>query len=476
VIVTDLVFMLVCVAILTHNTLKADPVGRRRVKWAMFGCYLSFLPLFVGFLAPFVGFDFARYDQLINFGQIMSWMLPAGLLIGVLRYGLFDIDRLISTTVSASVLVAALVGLVATIVPETASALGSALGLEPQSGQNVLSALLAAGAVPAHQWLRPQVDRLFFIERHGLEHGVAELLPALAESADAGALVEHVGSQLVELIDPEVCVIYSRDGESYAPVFASGPAVPPAFESSGPLIGALSGRSKPIALPRRGGARADSTLGPFERAALETLGAEVVVPIRRGSDLLAFLCLGAKRSGDVYTPTDLSLLTAVAEKASAELLRFDQEQLIRDGQAMQESLRRYVPGAVADELASGTELASHERPVSVLFVDIRGYTSFSQAREAEEVFSTINRYTAAVSSIVRRHGGSVVEFNGDGMMVIFGAPNELAHKERAAVEAGLEIVESMREIDSEGDTIAVGVGIATGDAFVSNIQAADRMI
>jgi len=60
--------------------------------------------------------------------------------------------------------------------------------------------------------------------------------------------------------------------------------------------------------------------------------------------------------------------------------------------------------------------------------------------------------------------------------VIFGAPQELAQKELAAVEAGLEIVESMREIDSEGATLAVGVGIATGDAFVGNIQAADRMI
>ena len=71
---------------------------------------------------------------------------------------------------------------------------------------------------------------------------------------------------------------------------------------------------------------------------------------------------------------------------------------------MQASLRRYVPGAVADELASGRELESREREVTVLFVDIRGYTGFSQAREAEEVFSTVNRYTAAVSETARKHG------------------------------------------------------------------------
>ena len=65
----------------------------------------------------------------------------------------------------------------------------------------------------------------------------------------------------------------------------------------------------------------------------------------------------------------------------------------------------------------------------MLFVDIRGYTTYSESREAGEVFSVINRYTEIVSSLVRERGGSVVEFNGDGMMAIFGAPTELAQKD-----------------------------------------------
>ncbi len=148
---------------------------------------------------------------------------------------------------------------------------------------------------------------------------------------------------------------------------------------------------------------------------------------------------------------------------------------------MQEQLRRYVPGAVAEQLASGAELTTGEREVSVLFVDIRGYTSFSETRRAEEIFSTVNRYTETVSQIVQKHAGSVVEFNGDGMMAVFGAPRELAHKERAAVEAGYEIVEAVGALpveDQEGrrTKLSVGVGIATGEAFVGNIQAVDRMI
>jgi adenylate cyclase len=161
-----------------------------------------------------------------------------------------------------------------------------------------------------------------------------------------------------------------------------------------------------------------------------------------------------------------------------ELRGFDQEETVREAQAMQESLRRYVPGAIAEQLASGSDLESGEREVSVLFVDIRGYTGFSESRRAEEIFSTVNRYTETVSQIVQRHSGSVVEFNGDGMMAVFGAPRELAHKERAAVEAGRELVEAVSALPVEGEEtkLSVGVGVATGEAFVGNIQAVDRMI
>jgi adenylate cyclase len=117
----------------------------------------------------------------------------------------------------------------------------------------------------------------------------------------------------------------------------------------------------------------------------------------------------------------------------------------------------------------------------VLFVDLRGYTSFSESRRSEEIFSTVNRYTETVSEIVRNRGGSVVEFNGDGMMAVFGAPEPLADKERAAVEAGREIVEAVEaltvpEAAGRATKLSVGVGIATGEAFVGNIRAVDRMI
>jgi class 3 adenylate cyclase len=317
---------------------------------------------------------------------------------------------------------------------------------------------------------------MFFKERYALDRGVAELLPALSACGDARELTGRVGQELQRLLRPEACVVYARVEDSYTPVFAEGRAVPSAFEAESPLTGTLRARRGPLSLSAEGRRPDDAALSPFDRAALETLRAEVVVPVRQGDALPAFLCLGPKRSGDVYTSTDLSLLTAVAETVSQQLQRFDQESVTREALAMQQSLRRYVPGAVAEQLAGGAELHSGEREVTVLFVDLRGYTGFAESRRAEEIFGAVNRYTETVSEIVRRHAGSVVEFNGDGMMAVFGAPRELAHKERAAVEAGREIVAAVGALRVDGAELSVGVGIATGEAFVGNIRAVDRMI
>ena len=145
-------------------------------------------------------------------------------------------------------------------------------------------------------------------------------------------------------------------------------------------------------------------------------------------------------------------------------------------------MRRYVPGPIAEQISTGESLESGESEVTVMFIDLRGYTAFAEGLTPKEVFSFLNRYTHTVSQIVRRHGGFVVEFNGDGMMAIFGAPVSLPYKERAALGAACEIARAVGALepepvrDSSPRPHRVGIGIATGLAFVGNIRAVDRVI
>ena len=319
------------------------------------------------------------------------------------------------------------------------------------------------------------------LQGHQVQRGVEDLLRALSSSAGLQAVLTVTGERLNALLRPECCVIYGQASEAYAPVFAQGRAVPPAFAMYSPLTATLQNRTTPMTLEEWSRRTAPVLLGAADRAALDSLGAAVILPVSRSGALAAFVCLGHKRSGDIYTATDVALLAAVADKMSNELQRFGAVEIVNQARAMQDALRHYVPGAVAARLESGAEMEAAEREISVLFVDIRGYTTYSEGRTAEEIFSMVNRYTEAVSRVVRHHSGAIVEFNGDGLMAVFGAPETITGKEQAAVAAGREIVAVVRSLalgrrGPERRPLDVGVGIATGQAFVGNIQAVDRKI
>ena len=378
-------------------------------------------------------------------------------------YRWLDVDRLISATAALTLLGVAGVGGFALVVPRMAAAASGAVGVDPATGQAALSMALAALAVPGYRLLRPQIDRRLFGAQHALGERFARLRAELSDCGGVEELVRRAAEGLDALLHPESLATYGRQGDSFVPLLVRGRAAPLAFEAMSTLVQVLEAKGAPLFARAR-------QIAPFERAALETLGAEVVVPVLRDGRLVAFTCLAGKRSGDIYTATDLERLGSVAERCADVLARLDAAGVAREARELQGALRRYVPGAVAEKVVRGEGLAPGEREVTVLFIDIRGYTRLAEGLRPEDVFATLNEHTERVSSITQENGGTVVEFNGDGMLVVFGAPEPLARKEMHAVEAARRIVDSMPP------ALAVGVGIATGSAFVGSIRAADRFI
>ena len=470
-------FSIASLVALTRVYQRADPLGRRQIKWVVYGFYVGLSPLglFCGVLSLGVAPEWI--SALFAVATIAAVAVPLGFLVAIAFYQFLDIDRLFSATLSYSILTVLALAVVLGVMPAASRAASDVLGLDPVAGQLLVSLGLAAVLVPAHRRLRPQIDRLFFKERYAIERGVEGLLHELAGCDGPEALFRLTGGRVDALVRPDACVIYTRAGDAYVPACVRGRAVPLAFEAGSPLIASLESLTRPLVAERWAGGRDLVGLGPFDRAALETLGVAVILPIRRGDTLVAFLCLGGKRSGDVYTTTDLALLGSVAHAISRELLRFDDAELVREARAMQEALRRYVPAPVAAQLGGRTSPVAGERDVSVLFVDIRGYTTYAEGRKAEDVFTTTNRFTEAVSGVVRAQGGTLVEFSGDGILAVFGAPEPLAQKERAAVEAGRDLIAAVGSLDVDGGrSLSVGVGIASGPAYVGDVQAVDHRI
>ncbi len=470
----SLLWIVAQITIYTLNYRASSPAGRRQVKWVVYLNYIAVLLVAIvalGTRSVTITEATPAWATLVT--AIATLLFPASLIIAMLRSDLFDVDRILGATVSYNLLAVVVLGAGFAVVPALSEALGVRLGLDPATGRTVMTIVLAGVVIFAERRLRPYVERLFFKERFALEQVMRELPERFAAVRRADEMWSLMGDTLTTNLRPASCVIFLSTGEAFVPVYASGDAVAGALPARTPLVAwidALAGATKVDGRTTGPGAEG--------RALLAGLGAQVVIPIHRGRALEAFLLLGEKRSGDIFTATDLTLLTSLAKTASSHMLRFDESELLERAQAMQARMRRYVPGAVAEAIALGDDLETGEREVSVLFVDIRGYTAFADGRQATDIFSTVNRYTEAVSAIVSRHGGVVVEFNGDGMMAVFGAPRPLPEKEASAVRAARELSAAVPQLaaGAESTTLTVGVGVATGIAFVGNIEAVDRTI
>lgn len=475
--IVNVAFIATMLAVLTRNYRRASPIGRRQLKWVVLGMYVGTVPVL---LADVVTAIAPPLWWLHEVAATAETLIPVCVLIAIVRANYFDVDRLITGTAVYSVLSVLLLAAVLTVVPQMARIASTAADWDPRTVQLVLSVVVAAGMVPGNRLLRPRVERLLFRERHALRAGVEDLLRDLATADGPEELLTLVGERLDALVRPLTCVIYVPLGERFAAVFARGtePHGPPPFSAEAAAMVALRARATPLDVERWTAARGQP-LTNDERAAFERLRAAALLPVRRGADLAAAICLGSKRSGDIYTDTDLALLAAVADKVSGELLRFDTALILRQEREMNEALRRYVPEPVAARLTRGQSIEGGECEVSVLFVDIRGYTTYSEQQAVGTVFSMVNRYTEAVSAVIQRRGGTVVEFLGDGLMAVFGAPNPLPDHARIAVQTACEVVDTVRHLalgPSADAPSAVGVGIASGQAFVGNVQTSDRLV
>jgi adenylate cyclase len=124
-------------------------------------------------------------------------------------------------------------------------------------------------------------------------------------------------------------------------------------------------------------------------------------------------------------------------------------------------------------LEEGTDLAGDEVELSLLFMDIRGFTTYSERAEPREVVARLNDLYGEVVPVILRHGGHANKFIGDGLLAIFGAPNRLPDHADRAVAGGLEIARLVR--DRYRGELRVGIGVNSGRVVVGTIGGGGRL-
>jgi adenylate cyclase len=125
-------------------------------------------------------------------------------------------------------------------------------------------------------------------------------------------------------------------------------------------------------------------------------------------------------------------------------------------------------------------LKGEERSISIMFVDMRGFSTFSRNCPPQAVIRLLNTYFAAIVPVIERNGGTVNRYIGDGVLVLFNAPQTLEDHAVRAVRAAVEMVETVHSMKSTWEALVfpdlrISVGINTGHVVVALVGSPQRL-
>jgi adenylate cyclase len=145
-------------------------------------------------------------------------------------------------------------------------------------------------------------------------------------------------------------------------------------------------------------------------------------------------------------------------------------------------LKRFFSPQLAELIVAGgagDPLQTHRREVTVVFIDLRGFTAFAESAEPEEVMGVLREYHAEMGRLILGHEGTLERFTGDGLMVFFNDPVEVPNPAERAIRMALAMRDVVADLAARwrkhGWDLALGVGIAQGYATIGAIGFEGRL-
>jgi adenylate cyclase len=149
-----------------------------------------------------------------------------------------------------------------------------------------------------------------------------------------------------------------------------------------------------------------------------------------------------------------------------------------------DAFARFVPESVVDQVlqdAEGVRLGGVRGEATVMFSDLRGFTSFAETLQPEQVIDALNRYLTAMSEAILDHGGTLVAYMGDGIMAVFGAPLQQDDHADRALAAARDMLTQLQGFNGWlrqqqlHDGFKMGIGLNTGPVMSGNVGSERRL-
>lgn len=169
-------------------------------------------------------------------------------------------------------------------------------------------------------------------------------------------------------------------------------------------------------------------------------------------------------------------LGQLADSVNSMAIGLAEKEKVRD------LLGKVVSKQIAEELIRNpVELGGEEKVITILFADLKGFTSYCEGRPPQEVLAVLNTYLSKITNIIEANNGVVDKFNGDAVMALFGAPISHSNDAENALRSALQIrssITAMRQeaqLQSNAEQLDVCIGIHTGNVVAGNLGSINRL-
>jgi HD-GYP domain-containing protein (c-di-GMP phosphodiesterase class II) len=212
------------------------------------------------------------------------------------------------------------------------------------------------------------------------------------------------------------------------------------------------------------------------KEAFEILEARALVPLLHKGQLLGFLVLGERVNLQPYTEKVFDSVKIISNQMVMAIENWKHSNL-------RNAFSRYLSPQLAAGILSKLDeikLGGERRKVTILFADIRGFTSMAESMKPEEVVDLLNTYLSALANIAFKFEGFLDKYIGDCVMALFGVPDTHYNDAERAVVAAIEMQQYVDEINAEREKtglrrVEIGIGINTAHVILGNMGSVDIM-
>jgi adenylate cyclase len=307
-----------------------------------------------------------------------------------------------------------------------------------------------------------------------------ELQRAIGAELDLDRLLEKILERSFDLLSADRGVILLfEDGELKPRCSRAKRAGPEEFVASRAVVGQVV-KEKVAVLSSD--AKVDPRFSESKSIIMTGIRSSMAVPLLHKSELLGVMMVDSQNP-NAFGEKDLQLFTNIANQAALFIANAALAQHLEQEALARARFQRLLSPAIAELVVSGKlelKQGGEPRVTTMLFTDIRGFTSRSETMRAEDIVQMLNDYFERMVEIVFRFEGTLDKFVGDEIMALFGAPVSGRDDHVRAVKCALAMLDELRNFNRERESLGlpsfeIGVGINTGEVVAGYIGSSKAM-